>query len=214
MFVCVACVFQVLQVFRSNPSPLLLNLSYLGIQSRNAPPIFHSLIPQTTLTSLILTGNRLLDSSMQALSASLPHLVSLHTLDLSCVGITHRGLEILANMSSRSAVGQGQWKLSTLSSDWPAVEMYVYFFCYYIITFNFFLTPLHFTFNFHSPSTPLYFHSLSIFAHFQLLSPTSLTPFLILLCQLLSYFFLTPLLLPFSLHQSKYNFLLGVKSFL
>ena len=108
VLVCIACHPQVLQVFRSNPSPLLLNLSHLGIQSRHAPPLFHSLIPQTALTSLMLGGNRLLDSSMQSLSETLPHLASLHTLDLACVGMTHRGLEILASVSPRSSVGNGQ----------------------------------------------------------------------------------------------------------
>ena len=87
---------RVLLLFESSVTPTSLDLSDFGIQSKHCPALFHSLMSQTSLTLLCLSGNRLLDSAMKSLAFAIPHLASLVTLDLTCTGITGKGLTTLA----------------------------------------------------------------------------------------------------------------------
>lgn len=91
-----------MQLYKSDYSLLSLDLSHFGIQANQSSGVLHSLTWQSGLTSISLRGNVLLDVSMKHLATALPHLNSLASLDLSCTGITGRGLHTLSQASMGS----------------------------------------------------------------------------------------------------------------
>lgn len=97
------CYKPVLDLFKTNANPSILDLSDTGLQLKHCPAIFQSLVSQSTnLTTLSLSGNRLLDPAMEQLANAISHLSSLVTLDLSCTGITAQGLVTLSQSTTRS----------------------------------------------------------------------------------------------------------------
>ena len=87
---------RILRLLQTNPNPLTLDMSNIGLHSSHCHALFHSLLPQSTLTSLILSGNRIMDSSISHLCSLLNHLSVLRTLDLKCTGITYHSLITLS----------------------------------------------------------------------------------------------------------------------
>ena len=101
------CYKPVLDLFKTNANPSTLDLSNTGLQPKHCPAIFQSLVSQTSnLTTLLLSGNRLLDPAMEQLANTISHLSSLITLDLSCTGITAQGLATLSTTRSDSSTLQ------------------------------------------------------------------------------------------------------------
>ena len=80
-----ACHPKTLCLFQSNDAPSSLDLSHLGLRPPHAGPTLQALQGCRALYSLSLAGNRL---GGGATISSLAHMNTLHTLDLTCTGIS------------------------------------------------------------------------------------------------------------------------------
>jgi hypothetical protein len=101
----------ILRKFESCPSNIsTLNISNLAITRRHGAPLFHTLLVQSSLTSLNLSGNDVGDSSVSHLLSLLNRLPSLCHLDLSCTNMSHHGLTELSLTNNSS-----QFQLSSIS---------------------------------------------------------------------------------------------------
>lgn len=87
---------SVLGVLNSNTNPISLDLSNCGLTPSSSPALLQSLIPQSSITCLNLTGNRLRDSTMIELASLLKALTNLFTLNISCTNISLNGITSLS----------------------------------------------------------------------------------------------------------------------
>lgn len=83
-----ACHSTILKRFQSSGSSTSWDFSTLGLGPHHIFPLCKALHGQHTLSSLCLSGNRLKDEAIRYVALSLAHLPALHSLDLSCTGIT------------------------------------------------------------------------------------------------------------------------------
>lgn len=96
---------KVLEIFQTFSSSSL-DLNNIGLHATHLPTLSHTLLAQSTLTSLNLSGNLLTDASCRHLTGLLHNLPLLHNLDLSCTGLTHQGLLLLAQLPSGKPISK------------------------------------------------------------------------------------------------------------